>query len=297
MKIPEIKIEYDLEKEVHQFLRALHNSNLPWLKNLVFETLPDLKNRLNNAIIQDKALEEKIIRDFIVDFRNKHQRKIQDIEEKSQKLLAEKSAVALKELACLMDYQWPENQPDYTVIPTILPNSPFEDNVFYYSILGEIYGDPNSKDVVFWSIHEISHLILFDLLKKDSSAQSLDWVLIYYLKEILAAVLMTQEPLMEIIDAKNYLGNPDLHQIYIYDQTKNKKIPITLFFKDIYEQWRYIKDKQFGDILDCFISIIIEWSDELKEKFAIWNQFGLQTVKNKEILMKYQEPIRFNGKN
>ncbi|MDD3614314.1 MAG: hypothetical protein PHF40_01160 [Candidatus Pacebacteria bacterium] len=71
----------------------------------------------------------------------------------------------------------------------------------------------------------------------------------------------------------------------------------SLFFKDIYEQWRYIKDKQFGDILDYFIGIIIEWSDGLKEKFAIWNQFGLQTVKNKEILMKYQEPIRFNGKN
>ena len=51
----------------------------------------------------------------------------QEIINLSEKLLKEKSKKALAELAKLMDYQWPRNQPDYIAIPTILPFSPDED--------------------------------------------------------------------------------------------------------------------------------------------------------------------------
>ena len=293
MLVPQIKIEYDLEKETKQFLRTLHNPNFLWLRNLIFDTLPELKNRLEGIIDQDEVLEEKTIKEFIVYFREKNKDKINEIVLKSQTLLDEKAEVALTELAKLMDYQWPEDHPGYIVIPTILPNSPFEDNIFYYSILGEIYSDSkNEQNIIFCSIHEISHFILFDILNKNKDVfpKSLDWLQIYYLKEILIAVLMMQEPLAKILQSDNYLGNPDLHQIYVYDKNEEKTIQICHYFKTIYETLRQ-EDKNFIDILKIFIKLIDQLRDGLNEKFQIWNQHGFKILKDKKLLEKYRKPL------
>ena len=86
----------------------------------------------------------------------------------------------------IMDYQY-DNPVVYKAAPTILPFSPFGNNVFYFSILGEIKGKTN-KNILSIGIHEISHFIFFEMLKKIENKKKLILPndIKNYLKEALA---------------------------------------------------------------------------------------------------------------
>jgi hypothetical protein len=158
--LPKIVIKENLRQEVNVFLNFLHHPYYPQHRNLIFRVFPELK-----LLLKNKKDEKKIVRKFIIDFRENHKDKINQIIKQSKVVIKNKGPLALKALANLMDYDWTKPT-TYTAIPTILPHSPFGDNVFYFSILKQINKGKSDRDVLYIAIHEISHFIFLIILKK-----------------------------------------------------------------------------------------------------------------------------------
>ena len=284
-------IKYNLNKEVNKFLIFLHHPEFPQHRNLIFKALPELEKLLKKEKSLNKINKKKIIKSFIVDFRKKHANEIQRVVKSSEKLLKAKMEKSSTALFSLMDYK-PKKNLTFRIIPTILPFSPFERNAFYFSILGAIQ-KKNQNDIVFVSIHEISHIILYEILEKEYKkpiSKIVDKVLLYFFKEILAPVLINQKPLAKLLRPKNYLGNPFLHYIFVLEN--NKKIQITKFFQKVYENERYKNKLKFNQILKIMLSLILSMEQELKEKNKIWNQYGNNIVNSKYAFKLYSKPIK-----
>lgn len=290
-KMPAAYIKYDLNKEVKKFLVFLRHPRFPQHRDLIFKALPELGELLGKERNLSEVKEGAIIKSFIVDFRRKHAREIQHIVKSSEKLLKAKIEKSSTALFSLMDYK-PKKGPIYKIIPTILPFSPFERNVFYFSILGALR-KKEQRDVVFVSIHEISHIILYKILEKEYKkpiSKVIDSTLLDFFKEILAPVLMNQEPLVNLLHLKDYLGNPFLRHIFVLKN--NKKIQITQFFQKIYENERYKNKLKFSQILKVMLSLILSVERELEEKNKIWNQYGNSIVNSESAFKLYSKPIK-----
>lgn len=289
MKNPSIKIKHNLNEEVRLFLNFLHDSFFQKRK-MIFKSFPDLEILLKNNSEQ----EESIIKKFIKDFNNKNKKKIKEICERSKNILETKSFDALSELVNLTDYKWQDDHSNYTAFPTILPFSPFKENIFYFSILTEILDNSEKKDVLFISVHEISHMILFDILEKEYK-KPLSKIMpahsLYFLKEILAPTLMNQKMLKKTLNINNYLGNQLLYYLFI-ETFKGEKKQITVFFQNIYENGRYEKKLNFIQIIKTMIRIINSIEEILKEKYEIWNKYGNEIIYQDSIFKKYKEPIK-----
>jgi hypothetical protein len=289
--MPIAYIKYDLNKEVNKFLIFLHHPEFPQHRNLIFKALPELEKLLKKEKNLNKIKEKKIIKSFIVDFRKKHTSEIQRVVKSSEKLLKAKMEKSSTALFSLMNYN-PKKNLTFRIIPTILPFSPFERKAFYFSILGAIQ-KKSQNNIVFVSIHEISHIILYEILEKEYKkpiSKIVDKVLLYFLKEILAPVLINQKPLAKLLRPKNYLGNPFLHYIFVLEN--NKKIQITKFFQKVYENERYKNKLKFNQILKIMLSLILSMEQELKEKNKIWNQYGNNIVNSKYAFKLYSKPIK-----
>lgn len=293
--IPNLQIKYSLDKEVEKFFNFLHHPKFPQHRNLIFNVFPNLQKLLEQNF-DNKNKEMEIIKKFISEFREKHEDKIKAIVEEADNLLRKDSQKALKILAILMDYNWDENHPGYIIMPTILPFSPFEKNIFYFSILGEIKNKKNYHNIIFVTVHEISHMILLDILQNkykkginEIMGQS-SW---YFFKEIIAPVIMNQNQFKEIIYTKNYyFGNPFLCHIFVLQN--NKKIQITKFFQEIYEKIKNEQKKNFSEILETMVNIILSIEIEIENKHKIWNKFGDNIVNLEKELSLYSSPIKVN---
>lgn len=289
-RIPKIKIEYNLDKEVEQFIVFLHHSFFLQHKNMIFNVFPELKNALKNA---NEKQEKEILGKFIKNFREKNKQKIKKITAISENLLEKKSHILLKNLSELMEYEWPKKHTDYRVIPSILPFSPFGNNIFLFSILSYLKTPSKQKNILFVSVHEISHLIFFELIKKlYGNSSPLNRTSTYFLKEILAPVIMNQKKINEDLKLKNYLGNPFLRDIFI--SFENKKNQITDFFQEIYKAG-IKKGLNFNAILKIMVDLIKSVESEIEHKNNIWNRYGNAILKNEKKLRTYQKPIRIKA--
>ncbi len=287
MKIPSIKITYDLNKEVDLFLKFLHHHYYPQHKFIIFKSFPELEILLKTE--KNKNKEKTIIKEFIKDFYKKNDKKIKKIIVQSKKILKEKEKKALIKLAKLMDYQWPKNHPDYTAMPTILPFSPFGNNVFYFSILEQIKRK-GGRDILFIAIHEISHFILFNFLKK-LKRKKVPEDFKNYFKETLTAVLLNQKPLNKILKLKNYQGNPEIRDLQI-KKSDGVIISFTEFINEYYQIIKIKNKKTFKTFLQEILNILLPINKDFSKKRAVWNRYGNQLYKKPHILLKYQKPIQ-----
>ena len=286
MQIPSIKIKYNLNEEVRVFLTFLHHPQFPQNRNKIFKAFPELKIALDK---KNKIKEEIIIKNFIKNFYKKHDYKIKKIINQSRELLKQNSEKALAQLGFLTDYQWSKDE-NYYAFPTILPFSPYKKNIFFFSILGAIYNE-EQHNILFVSIHEISHFIVYKTLKKlYNKSIPLKKAGFYFLKEILAPVIMNQKPLCSLLQIKDYVGNPFLRYIFVIN--KSKKIQITNFFQKIYEEAKYKKGMNFNQILKIMIQLILFIENEIIKKNEIWNRYGNNLVNNKIAFKKYCQPIK-----
>lgn len=290
--IPIMQIEYSLDREAEKFFNFLHHPKFPQHRNLIFNVFPELQKSLEQ-VYDDKDKEIKIIKNFILEFREKHENKIKDIIKNATDLLKKESKIALETLASLTDYKWDNNHPGYVIIPTILPFSPFEKNIFYFSILGEIKNKENFHNIIFVAIHEISHMILSDILQKkyekgiNEIMSQGSWL---FFKEIMAPVIMNQKQFEEIMHNKNYyFGNSFLrHVLVLYN---NEKIQITKFFQKIYEKMKYEQQKSFSEILEVMVKIMLFMEKEVENKNKMWNKFGDNIINLEKELVLYSSPI------
>lgn len=297
--LPKIKIEKNLKQEISIFLTFLNNPAYPQNRNFIFRAFPDLEVRLKTS--KD---EEAVVKEFIVDFHKKHKNIIEQIIKESEILVEKKWDKVIKTLANLMDYNWPQSA-SYKAIPTILPFSPLGDNIFYFSILGQIKDtlnrsspieikNPNTKDILYTAIHEISHFIFYDILKKieqETKSPPTEDNLRNYLKESLAVVLLNSKPLCTILNLHDYLGNPEIRDLQIRKQN-GEILKFTDFLQEAYQNSRTKNGKTFQGFLQEILNTLSLASKEFSNKRGIWNRFGKELSKNKEALEAYRQPIQ-----
>lgn len=303
LNIPPIFIDENPKEEVKIFFKSLHNKNYPWMRRMILgiDDFQPLKVALEAEDIHSKEQEKEVIGDFLKGFRDKNQDQIQVFIEHSKQELENKSEKALEELALLMDYQWTEDFPGYRVVPVLLPFSPFGENVFFFSIL-DAAQKVKQNNLLNVAIHEISHMILFDLLEKyhlgkpnfeHSSCISID-----YLKEILAPVLMVQPPLKKLLNLSEfpggYLENDELIQLYIKDANSSEDIQIIKYFQKFYSKLRYTEHKTFQEILEVMFGLFTTLEGDLTKRTELWNKYHYRIFKEEALLEEYSKPIRID---
>lgn len=284
--LPKIKIKLDQKHEATLFLYFLNNPSYPQNKVKIFQTFPTLK-----SLLKKSSNQKKVIQKFINIFYRNHQKEIDKILQKSEIILKEKSPSALKALSDIMDYKWPK-QIIFYAIPTILPFSPFKNNTFYFSILGQIL-NKNQKDVLYIALHEISHFIFYHHLKKIELYHkiALNEDAKNYLKEALTAVVLNQKLLRHILKIKNYRGNPELHNLRVRESNE-KVYNLGDYLSEKYQKNKTTEKHSFFVYLLEMVKTVKLIENEFSKKRTIWNKYGNQLSKNKSALLRYQKPIK-----
>lgn len=284
--LPKIILEenINLNREVDLFFSFLHHPYYIQNRNFILKVFPELKKFAQED-------EKKNIKLFISNFYKDNEKKIQKIVKKNKHLLNEKSEPSLKALLGIMDYQY-DRPITYRAVPTILPFSPFGDNIFYFSILSEIK-NKTDKNILIIGIHEISHFIFLEQLKNIENKKGiiLPEDLKNYFKEALAVVILNQEPLRTILELENYKGNPEIQNLRIQEKNKDNK-EITDFLNEYYVDIKARNKKSFIEFLEEIIDILLPTAPEFAKKRDIWNRHGKKTLKDPKIIEIYNKPIK-----
>lgn len=135
------------------------------------------------------------------------------------------------------------------------------------------------------SVHEVSHIILLDILKNENI--KLGRELLYFIKELIAPVLVYQEDFRACFE-KRVVGNFDVLEIYF--KQNGSIIKAFDYFCEMFTKNR-IEGKGFVVFLNEAISICRKIEPEIKEKRVFSDKYGLQIMKNPELLKKFREPI------
>jgi hypothetical protein len=289
--IPKIILEenLDLDRETDLFLSFLHHPYYIQNRNFIFQTFPELEK-----LLEKQEEEKQIIKSFISKFYSDNRDKIHKIIQKNRNLIRKKSESSLMALLEIMDYQY-DKSVIYKATSTILPFSPFKDNIFYFSILGEVKGK-TGKNILTTGIHEISHFIFLKQLKNIENKKNiaLPEDLKNYLKEALAVVILNQESLRTILELENYKGNPEIQNLKIEKSDGSIKT-FTDFLNEYYYAIKIKKQKSFSIFLKEIINLLLPIAPEFAKKRSIWNKYGKKALKDPKIIKLYSEPIKTKG--
>lgn len=289
MKTPKINIIYDTSKETEMFLKFLNDPNRLQHRKMIFKEYPKLEIAISEAQAKTPESQRKIVKNYLQEFQKENKEKIAEIIKNAQNILSAKSKSLLNELAKLMDYKWTDNEPNFTAIPTALPFCPFKKNTFYFSIRAYLTGKRNIDHIVFSTTHEISHFLLFRILRRNKI--DIGEFTRQMLQEILAPVLMNQSKLAQIIghNSDDYFGNNNISLLYVKTD-KNNTERITVAFKSAYDTMRQ-KGANFVDIISLYIETLTEIKGDLNKKRDFWNKNGHKISEDKKLLQIYTEPM------
>ena len=288
--IPKIVlVENTILEESNLFLRFLHHPYYIQNRALILTAFPQLKQLLKTS-----GTELSAVRLFINKFYQENRITIDKIIKRNTKILNQYGSSALSTLLNITEYQY--NKPIiFKAIPTILPLSPFKNNIFYFSILNEIKHRAN-KNAVIIGMHEISHFIVLDLLKQleDKTNSMLHEDAKNYLKEALAVIILNQQPLRNILKLKNYKGNPEL-QFLTIQKTDGNIISFIDFLQESYDNLITKQHKTFRFFLEYLLNIALSITPSLIEKRKLWNQYGKCIFANSTLSQLYGKPIKIKG--
>ena len=288
--IPKIVlVENTILEESNLFLRFLHHPYYIQNRALILTAFPQLKQLLKTS-----GTELSAVRLFINKFYQENRITIDKIIKRNTKILNQYGSSALSTLLNITEYQY--NKPIiFKAIPTILPFSPFKNNIFYFSILNEIKHRANTNAVII-GMHEISHFIVLDLLKQleDKTNSMLHEDAKNYLKEALAVIILNQQPLRNILKLKNYKGNPEL-QFLTIQKTDGNIISFIDFLQESYDNLITKQHKTFRFFLEYLLNIALSITPSLIEKRKLWNQYGKCIFANSTLSQLYGKPIKIKG--
>lgn len=296
MEAPKIIIKIDMEKEVERFIYSLDDKENTDIKSMIFWAFPDLKNILTKKI--NPSDKKAVIYNFVSQKYASEEKKIKESLHEQETLFLSRGSAILKKLAEEMDYKWPENHPDFLMITTILPFSPHDEfYTFFFSIFDKFFNKSSlrsrgSGSCLYIAAHEISHLILFDIFREIEGKEFLkkiDYTEIYYLKELLADILLKQGGWNEILEINDFSYRKEFQDIFI--KKGGQFFQIVDYFKSIYEKERYQNKTIFWETIEKMREELKIILPQLKEKQRIWNQYGLRMFDNQDILKSYREPI------
>lgn len=279
-----IIVKNDEEAEVNIFLNFLHSKEYPQHRNMIFSNFPELKTLIDTG----KEDERTIVKNFIELTRGNNKDNLEKATDYIENEVKSKGEQTLQILANLMDYAWELGSPDYILIPTIFPMSPFKGNTFFFSIYKSLHGDTEFSKVLAVSAHEISHMFLFDILKKKNV--SLDSYVLYFIKELIAPILVYQDDFEEVFK-KEIVGNYNVLEIYF--EVGDRKIRAFDYFLEKFEKNK-VKKEKFKDFLDDMIYLCSKINTQIKGKRLFDNKHGLQILQDPKILAQFREPIKID---
>jgi hypothetical protein len=274
MIIPNIKIKIDKESDIKLFKNFLNHPNFPQHRNLILKTFNNLKE-----LLKENKNETESIKIFVNNFYEKNIDKIKNIINKDKKIINKQSKNSLKTLAEVMDYKW-SKKITYEAKPTILPFSPYNEKTFYFSILSKIKNKKDDKNILETTLHEISHFILFDQLKKEID-HNLNRDAGYYLKESVTTAILNRKE----FNFPKRKGNPEIRYINII--FKGKEYKLVNFVS------KQIKLYGYKKAIINLVNLFEKNKNIFTEKIQLWNKHGKTIIKNKNILEKYKKSINF----
>jgi hypothetical protein len=257
----------------------------------ILQFYPSILNRIENG---EHFL--AVVRDEVLDMYKRFAIQLQTITSQAKKEFTESESV-FAALAQIMNFPHLERR-SYVSIPTFLPFSPLEKNLFYFSIAMDIAGRPH-KNLSFLAIavHEISHFIFSEqyetLTKKADSV--LNKPAYHFVKEALTAAVMSQPDIKTFFDypslyhSNNYPGNAELRNIFIERSGKRQEI-IKFFEKEIIQN-------PDGYIigLNSLCQLFAKADEAFSEKWNLWNSQPNIAEDKKEWLQAYSQPIKLFG--
>jgi len=281
---PRVQVVLDKERDTTQFIKYLAHPRFPQHQQNILAAYPDLGQILTNAADD----QEYVMSAFVREEYSAHSKDVERIVAEAEESIANVVLPCLKALAELMQYTWPDNR-EFTAIPTLLPFSPFEGDIFYFSILAELRGR-NKVNFPFVAIHEISHQLLYDELANlygRPAREELGWLLLHYLQEILAPVLMNQEPIRTLAHVTEYYGNPNLQHIYV----SPSEIQISEYFRQRYDAAHKRAGYTFLGYIKDVVTTLRAIEMDLAEHQEMWNKHGASLYKDQSLLAVYRRPI------
>lgn len=290
--MPGLRVEEDIDREVEVFVSFLHHKTFPGHKKKIFKTFPQLESALEGVANAD--IERRIVKGFIQQYRLAHPA-IEAVVRSREEQVRLNGQTVLREIAHLMDYHWPASHEGYTIIPTILPFSPFRGHTVYFSVLRFLNGraglDDHNHDILPLLAHEVSHLILRDrtaTAEEKEYFEHLGQTTMHFLQEIFAPILMNQEPVRSLLGVSRYLGNPYLETLNIESESRVENI-VTHFTK-LYEKMR-IEHKPFIEIVRVIANELESVAPELEKKLTFWNEHSREFSSDPSLRGTYETPI------
>ena len=296
MYVPTVNLKIDLDKETATFVAFLHHKQFPQNRELILRYYSDLRTLLE----ADNVDEVKTIRSFLESKYSKHDATIKSIVLDAEEKIAKYGKTILEQLSSLMDYTWPEGHSGYLVRPTILPFSPFNGNIFYFSMTRQMRGggekDDTNHEILPLLTHEISHLMLRDIIEQNGEREKFGnygLTTRHFLQEIIAPILMNQKSLKNILGIEDYLGNPYLKHLNVEKNSISENI--VNHYKKLFESMKN-DNKPFTEIIKIMADELENVSIALDEKFKMWNTYGHDIFSNESSSSRISDPYFYKVK-
>ncbi len=283
-----ITFKQNVEKELEVFWAFINNEKNLRYRNSIFHYFPDLQEKLSS--IEGDEAKKEFLGKYILEFRNTKKEQLEEFEKSQGEKLEQQGELVLEKLEEIMEWK-EENNKWYDIIPVVIPFSPFKGNTFFYSVLDSLRGTISPfGEIVFVLVHEVSHLILFKILKDSFSEDQykLKPNELYFLKEILVVPILKDNLLIDILNTKEYRGNPIIS--YLNVNSNGLDQPITQYFEYLYGNCKK-NGETFNDFVKIAIETIKSISKELDVKNETWNKYGADRKKYVKEIQEYSQPI------
>ncbi len=285
-------LKIDLKKSPEEDIALIHRyffeTKTDHFKKRILRFYKTLEDKLSTETEENHA---QVIDSFFKDiYRNKAE-EIETIVDQSEKIIDEESTQCLGELAKLMDYDT-EKEEIFIAIPTLLPFSPFNRPIFYFSIVSSLFKD-GKNSILDTAIHEISHFLLFDILDEleinlNDTQENKDFLHLF--KEALTGMLLSEKEMSECLGMKEYFGNPEVHNLNIKLED-GKQLVFREYLRSILHQYRQ-QDLSFQQFIADTIEILRPKAEEFSKKKIFWNKNEQKILNRDEELSKeYGQPI------
>ncbi len=293
MSIPPVIVKQDIERDVQEFIKFLYRQS-PEKQKLVLRTYPDLAD----AIRQGEETGRELVADFVREQYRVHREQIAILVADMEKQIKTDGIQVLEVLGEVMGYSWPDGDNGYTVIPTLLPFSPFQQPVFFFSLVRFLRANTQSvaSDYGLTAVlaHEVSHFIFFDMLNQmpEEIRTKCDKTIKHFAKEILAPIIMNDSRLNDILHLADYGGNPFLKHITVRRGTKEENI--VAFFRAEYEH-QHSNDMPFATFISYLIETLFAIRSEIENRHTSWNTHGTALLSDTKLKSQYCEPIEIKN--
>lgn len=287
MSSPIITISIDAEKDVGRFIFFLTDEQFRAKRHHILQFYPTLLSRIEHG----ETL-TSVVSDEVLNMYKRFEHQLQDIITLAKKEFSE-SEPTFCALAQIMDFAGLEKR-SYIAIPTFLPFSPLEKNVFYFSIAKEIAGKPHTtRSFLAIAVHEISHFLFLEQYERlfEKNDNALNKPTYHFVKESLTAAIMNQEPFRQFFDypalfhSNIYPGNPELHHLFLAYQQEQIQI------NDFFEKYVLRNPHGYRNGLRFVCRLCSGSADAFAKKWELWNTKPNNWKEQENFLSMYREPI------